>query len=427
MDGLISAKAKRTSDPPISYLLQVALEVPGMISLAAGLVDQETLPAREVARLLEFLQKDAKCRLPSLQYGTTGGLQCLRQAILDYLRKADGVDYPDEVFGWENLVVTNGSQQFLHLVVESLLDPGDIVLVSDPTYFVFMGVLESAGARAIGVRFDEQGMIPEALDEVLEQLKAAGDLKRLKLIYVQSYHQNPTGVSLSAERRKRIFERVRRLDQQEKQFVCLLEDSAYREMYFAGVQPPSIKSLDTENRYIAMTGSFSKAFAPGLRLGYGLMPAWLLPHVLRQKGNEDFGSTNLSQHLAWASMVTGDFLRHAEELRSRYRRKCERMLAAIQEHFPEGVRWIEPRGGLYVWVTLPKDIETGGDSELFQAALRHKTVYVPGEYCYATRPEGPPDRSSMRLTYAYITEEEITEGIRRLGAALREVMKTVQV
>ncbi len=426
MNGLISAKAQRTSDPPISYLLQVALEVPGMISLAAGLVDQETLPAEEVAKLLQFLQRDERCRLPSLQYGTTGGLQCLRQSILEYLREADEVAYPDDTFGWQNVVVTNGSQQFLHLVGESLIDPGDIVLVSDPTYFVFMGVLESVGARTIGVRFDEDGMVPEALDEILNRLTATGEIRRLKLIYVQSYYQNPTGVSLSADRRKRIFERIERLDR-EGNFVCLLEDSAYRELYFDDVAVPSMKSLDVNNRYIAMTGSFSKAFAPGLRLGYGLMPPWLVPHVLRQKGNEDFGSTNLCQHLAWASMETGEFLRHADDLRGRYRRKCERMLSAIEEFFPEGVRWIEPRGGLYVWVSLPKGIETGGDSELFRAALEHKTVYVPGEYCYAARPEGPPDRSSMRLTYAYISEEEITEGIRRLGAALRQVMKTVQV
>jgi len=427
MDHLISAKALRTPDPPISYLLKIALETPGMISLAAGLVDQETLPAAEVSKLLEYLQQDDKCRLPSLQYGTTGGLQCLRQAVLKYLREADGVDYPEDLFGWQNVVITNGSQQYLHLVAESLIDPGDIVLVSDPTYFVFMGVLEGVGARTLGVRFDEEGMVPEALDEVLAQLKAGGDISRLKLIYVQSYYQNPTGVSLSAERRKRIFERVRRLDREEGHFVCLLEDSAYRELYFEDVQVPSMKSLDVENRYIAMTGSFSKAFAPGLRLGYGLMPPWLLPHVLRQKGNEDFGSTNLCQHLAWASMETGEFLSHVDDLRGRYRRKSERMLSAIEEYFPEGVRWIKPRGGLYVWATLPKGIETGGESELFKAALRHKTVYVPGEYCYAARPEGPPNRRSLRLTYAYISEEEITEGVRRLGAALREVMKAVQV
>lgn len=397
-----------------------------MISLAAGLVDQATLPAGEVARLLEFLQRQEKCRLPSLQYGTTEGLQCLRQAVLRYLREADGVDYPDEVFGWKNVVVTSGSQQYLHLVAESLIDPGDIVLVSDPTYFVFMGVLESVGARTLGVPLDAQGMIPEALEETIERLKASGEIDRLKLIYVQSYFQNPTGVSLSPERRKRIFDLVQRLDRQ-GHFVCLLEDSAYRELYFENVQVPSMKSLDVDNRYIAMTGSFSKAFAPGLRLGYALMPEWLVPHVLRQKGNEDFGSSNLCQHLAWASMETGAFRKHAEELRARYRRKCERMLAAIEQYFPEGVRWHKPQGGLYIWVSLPKGIESGAGSELFKAALRHKTVYVPGEYCYAVRAEGPPDRSSMRLTYAYITEEEITEGVRRLGEALREVMKTVQV
>jgi len=429
MDRLLSKRARRTRDCSISYLLKVALETPGVISLAAGLVDQETLPAGKVAELLAFLQKDEHYRLPSLQYGSTEGLLCLRRAIIDYLRESDGAAYPDDKFGADNMVITNGSQQFLHLIADCLLDPGDIVLVSDPTYFVFMDVLNSAGARTLGIEFDDHGMVPESLERTVEALKASGDIDRLKMIYVITYYQNPTGISLAPERRKRIFDLVRRLDA-EGRFVCLLEDTAYRELYFdqeQGDASPSIKAMDTENKYVAMTGSFSKAFAPGLRLGYAIMPSWLTPHILRQKGNEDFGSSNLTQHLAWAALKTGKLKPHSADLRAMYRRKCEIMIRAIEEHFPEGVRWVVPSGGLYVWATLPEGIETGGDSLLFKAALDHKVLYVPGEYCYAARPEGPPNRRSMRLTYAYISEKEIVEGVRRLGAAMAEVMNLARV
>jgi len=426
MDRLISQKAKRTKDPAISYLLTVALETPGLISLAAGLVDQDSLPAKETADLLQYVQQDEEFRLPSLQYGATEGLLRLRQELMQYLRESDGVEYPKDSFGLENVVITNGSQQFLHLVSESLIDPGDIVLVCDPTYFVFLGVLESVGAKAIGVKLDEQGMNPDALDRCLASLQASGEIDRLKMIYITTYYQNPTGVSLSLERRKRIFDRVRTLNE-EGHCVCLLEDTAYRELGFDEDSGPSMKSLDVDNRFIAMTGSFSKAFAPGLRLGYGIMPPWLTPHVLRQKGNEDFGSTNLNQHLAWASLSSGELRKHSADLRTLYRRKSEVMREAIEKFFPEGVDWIIPQGGLYYWVHLPPEIETGGKSELFKAALEHKTVYVPGECCCAARPEGPPNRSSLRLTFAYISEKEITEGVRRLGAAMRQVMKAAHV
>ena len=426
MNRLISSRARRNKDSAISYLINVALETPGMISLAAGLVDQESLPSKEVAELLHHLQEDERYRQTSLQYGATEGLLGLRQSILNYLKEADRIEYPPDKINTDHVVITNGSQQFLHLVAESLIDQGDIVLVSDPTYFVFLGVLDGVGARTIGIELDEEGMVPESLDRTLEVLKSTGEIDRLKMIYVTTYFQNPTGVSLSLERRKQIFDRVKALDA-EGHPVCILEDTAYRELSFESDCGPTMKSMDVDNRYITLTGSFSKAFAPGLRLGYGIMPSWMTPHIIRQKGNEDFGSSNLTQHLVWAAQNTSEFHKHSADLREIYRHKSQVMIESIEKYFPEGVHWIVPRGGLYVWVTLPEGIETGGESELFKAALEHKALYVPGEYCYATRPEGPPNRSSLRLTFAYISEDEIVEGVRRLGRAMAQVMKMAQV
>jgi len=205
MEHLLSRKAKLTVDSAISYLLKVALETPGVISLAAGLVDQESLPSGGVSKLLKYVQERKDCCQPSLQYGTNAGLMRLRKAVLDYLRKADEAPYPDEIFGPQNLVITNGSQQFLHMITECLVDPGDIVLVSDPTYFVYMGKLESAGARVFGIELDEDGMVPESLERTIEQIKADNLLSRLKMIYVTTYYQNPTGMSLSPQRREKIF------------------------------------------------------------------------------------------------------------------------------------------------------------------------------------------------------------------------------
>jgi len=214
----------------------------------------------------------------------------------------------------DDIVVTTGSQQMLFMLTDLIIDPGDIVITEWPSYFVFTGTLESAGAQVRCVDIDDQGMIPEKLDALLAQLTESGDLPRVKMVYTCDYHQNPTGITLSTERRPQILDIVKRYSQHPNADgrILLLEDAAYRELTFEGDPPPSIKKFDTTNEYVALLQTFSKPFSPGLKTGYGLLPQGLVEPVLLQKGNHDFGSNNLSQHLVLAAMKQGVYAEHVD-------------------------------------------------------------------------------------------------------------------
>ena len=397
--------------------MQQAFEVPGMISLAAGFVDQKSLPATPVRDLIEELYTDPDQVLRALQYGLTGGLRGLREAIAARLGQR-GMPGPVNA---DHVAVTSGSQQLLYLITEALVDPGDIVLVEDPTYFVYMGVLESAGARILGVATDDEGIIPEALEERLREVSDAGQMHRLKMLYVMTYYQNPKGTNHSRRRREQIYEIIERWSTPEN-FIYILEDAAYYELRFEGEDVPFLKSLDSRNERVMTALTFSKGFAPGLRLGYGLLPPALVEPVLNLKGNHDFGSGNLSQYIAHAALASGKFDLHVDVLRARYKDKRDAMLRVIREEFPAEAKYAEPAGGLYVWVTLPEGVSTSPGSRFFKAAMAERVLYVPGRYCYAQEPGRPKPENQMRLCYAYIDEAPLEEGVRRMGAAIKAAL-----
>jgi 2-aminoadipate transaminase len=414
----LSQRARRTSEPQISWLLKKSLENPSFISLAAGLVDQQSLPAGPMQNLLERLFASEQASKRALQYGTTGGDLALRRVIARRLEDhglAVPVD-PDDV------VVTSGSQQLLFLITDVLVDTGDIVLVEDPTYFVYMGVLAGAGARTLGVPTDDDGIIPEALEERFRELKAAGDLPRVKMLYLMTYFQNPKGTSHSRQRREQIYEIVERYSTDEN-FIYILEDAAYFELQFEGEEIPFMKTLDRNNERVMLALTFSKAFSPGLRLGYGHLPSGITPHVLNQKGNHDFGSGNLSQNIIYHALTTDAFDEHGKLLRQRYRQKRDLMLKTLREEFPAGIQNVDPLGGLYVWVTLPEGMSSSPGSRFFKEAMDREVLYVPGCYCYAQEPDRAKPDNQLRLCYAYIEEEPMVEGMRRIADAARACLK----
>jgi 2-aminoadipate transaminase len=414
---VLSAKARRATDPPIAWLLRAAIDQPEIISLAAGLVDQESLPVSEIAECAKELLGDDQGKAP-LQYGTTAGFLPLRHEICRML-EAQGAD---KSISPEGILLTAGSHQLLHLITDTLINEGDIVLVEDPTYFAYMGTLRAAGANVMGVGLDENGIIPEALERKLRFLKDSAGLERLKLVYLMTYFQNPTGTSLTWERKKRVYETLSTYcDLGERTFI--VEDAAYKELRFEGEDIPYLKSLDRENRSIVLTGSFSKSFSPGLRVGFGWLPQQLLDHVVRQKGNEDFGSSNLCQHLLHRAMASRRYSRHLEMLRARYRRKRDLMLRCIEDHLPSEVKVIRPHGGMFVWASAPAGLDTGSKGEFFAEALRKKVLYVPGEYCYCPEEGIEKPVNKLRLSFGMVTEENIIEGMTRLGEAFREVLK----
>jgi 2-aminoadipate transaminase len=410
----------------ISFLMHQAVENPHVISLAAGLVDPSTLPVDEARDALAGLLDDPETGRHVLQYGTTQGSERLRRqvaALLGRLEAACAAAGAAEPFiDPAQIVLTTGSQQLLSLVGEVLLDPDDICFVAAPTYFVFLGVLEGLGARAIPIPADEHGMRPDLLERELERLAAEGLLPRVKLIYVVSYFENPSGVSLSDDRRRQIVELARRWSRAQRIFV--LEDAAYRELCYDGPAQPSVWSFDSERETVILAQTFSKSFSPGLRVGYGVVPRSLVRPICDRKGNEDFGSANLNQHLLAAVLESGRYATHVEAVRASYRAKRDSMLAAAERWFSDlpGVTWFRPRGGLYVWMSLPGQVETGFDSPLFQRAVKVDGVmYVPGELSYPG-PLAGRRRHQMRLSFGVETPQRIEEGMRRLASAVRAVL-----
>ena len=416
----LSAKALRTTDSPISTLIRLALETPGLISLAAGLVDESSLPLREVAQAAANVLARPDGGRAALQYGTTEGHLPLREKVLAHVCAADGVR-PEELSLTPNeVIVTTGSQQLLYLLGEVLLDPGDIVVTEAPSYFVYHGVLASKGVRVLGVPMDADGMDTDALEDLLQRLERGGEIARLKLIYTVDYFQNPTGLSLSLPRRRRLLELVRRFSRKHR--ILILEDAAYRELRFDGPDLPSIKALDETNEYVISTYTFSKPCAPGLKTGYGLLPRDLVGPVLWLKGGHDFGSNNFVQHVLDRLLETGAYHRHVGNRVDVYRAKRDAMLTALEREFGDwpDVSWTRPAGGLYVWLTFPTSIHTGPDDRLMRAALKEGVLFVPGEYGYMEG-ETPAPACEARLSFGVAVADELAEGVRRLRRAAEQV------
>jgi len=416
-----SDKALRTDEQPISFLMAEAVTNPNLISLAAGLVDYASLPTGEVGRLASEILAEAQSGQVALQYGTTHGLRELREALLSHLAKLEGRSPQQMCLSLDNCVVTTGSQQGLYILSDILLNPGDLVITSAPSYFVFTGTLASVGADVRSVPIDQDGMRIDLLADLLAELDRSGQLSRLKMIYVVSYYQNPSGISLSAERRGELVELARRYSREHR--ILVVEDSAYRELRYDGPVLPSVKSFDPENEYVALAMTFSKPFSAGMKTGYLFLPDELVDPVLQQKGNHDFGSNNLAQHVICRALVSGVYQEHVQRVRRAYIPKRNAMLDALTEGFaPLGdeVTWTRPAGGLYVWLTLPEDFDTRRGGELFNRCVEKGVLYVPGAYCFAPQPDRPVPANHMRLSFGVVDIPSIHEGIRRLAEAVLE-------
>ena len=417
-----SVQAKRTPESPISQFMELALNNPNLISLAAGLVDGASLPAGPVAAAVADLLRDPATARAALQYGTTQGYAPLVERILRHVSGLDG--RTPESFGVQprDVLITTGSQQLLYLLSEVLLDPGDIVITESPSYFVYHSVLAGNGTRVLTVPMDDDGMIVDELAKLLEGLDRAGELRRVKLIYTVDYFQNPTGLTLSTDRRRQLVEIVKRYESRQR--ILILEDAAYRELRYEGDELPSVKSFDPQNRFVIYAGTFSKPCAPGLKTGYALMPPELIEPLVRLKGNHDFGSNNLSQHIICKLLENGDYDRHVAYLRGVYRAKRDAMIESLQREFGSwpGVSWTRPRGGMFVWFTLPEEVATSPDSPFLKAALKEGVAYIPGEFGHVSEERDVP-KNEARLSFGDASPDQIREGVRRLRRAADAVVK----
>ncbi len=419
----LSTLGRRCQAPHISWLMERALSRPKLISLAAGFTDNETLPVREVRDLLDGLLSSRETGEPALQYGTTAGDRTLRELTARRVRRMDGAPAGRPEYAPDRMVLTSGSQQLLYLTVEALCDPGDLVLVEDPTYFVFLEIIQSRGVGAHGVRLDRDGLDLDHLEQVLGRLKRTGELRRLKLCYLVSYCQNPTGVTTSLEKKAAALRLLKQYERAAGHPIYLLEDTAYRELRFAGQDVKSALAVPGRSDRVILSGTYSKPFATGVRVGFGLLPEPVLTAVLHLKGNHDFGSASLLQHLLRGAITSGQYEQHLRRLRKRYAHKAAVMLRAIQDHFPRTVELWRPTGGLYVWARLPAQVRTGAKSRLFATALKRNVLYVPGALCYADDPARPRPDHEMRLSFGNATVENLRLGVARLGAVLRDAME----
>ncbi len=399
--------------------MATALARPRLVSLAAGFTDNETLPVRDTRELVAEMLRSQSGGHATLQYGTTQGDPALRrltakrvQALERGRLGAAGGALEDRI------VIANGSQQMLYMLSEALCDPGDIVLVEDPTYFVYLGIVQSHGLEARGVRMQPDGLDIQHLQELLDSLKHTGQIQRLKLLYLVSYYQNPTAITTAFQKKAQALKLLRYYERWAGHPIYFLEDAAYRELRFTGPEVKSALALRNCANRVIYLGTYSKPFATGVRVGFGILPLAVFQPVMRIKGNHDFGTSNLLQQLLARALDSGRYDRHLEILRQRYARKAEWMKRGLQRHFPPEVQWQEPQGGLYFWARLPKSIQSGLRAKLFRSALEHEVLYVPGQLCYADDPTRPRPNHEMRLSFGAVSRPTLETGLERLARAL---------
>ncbi len=374
-------------------------ERPEVISLAGGLPDTSTFPPESYASLMERVAAESCAR--ALQYGPTEGFSVVRECVVEVMGAEGTRVNPDDV------LITTGGQQVIDLVCKTLIDPGDVIIAEAPTYPGAVPTFCAYQAEVVQVDVDADGLRVDELEGVLDSLEAAG--KRPKFIYTIPNFQNPAGVTMSTARRERLVRLARERE------LLILEDNPYGLLRYDGEPAPTLHSLDG-GEFVIYLGTFSKILSPGVRLGWTVAPAPVLEKLNLGKQASDLCSSSMTQHFVAAYFADAQrWLGYLESLREIYRRRLEVMLDALVEHFPSDAQWTHPQGGMFVWATLPDYVDT---TDLLARALRDENVaFVPGRAAYL---DGVRGGSSMRLNFAGLSEEEIREGVRRIGKVVRE-------
>ncbi|MGW8766236.1 aminotransferase-like domain-containing protein [Streptomyces sp. NPDC055815] len=383
------AYASRLADvgsSPVREILALTAR-PEVISFAGGLPAPELFDIAGIhAAYDRVLTENPQA---ALQYSTTEGDPELRTAIADRLA-ARGL--PTDA---DDLLVTTGSQQALTLLTTALVEPGSVVLVEDPCYLAALQTFGFAGARVVPVPTDDQGILPEALEEIAAREQAT-------LLYIVPTFQNPTGRTLPAERRHAVAEAAARHG------FWIVEDDPYGELRYDGERVPAIAADPVAADRTVLLGSFSKVMAPGLRLGFLRAPAGLRRACVIAKQAADLHTSTIDQAAAARYLRDSDLDAHVAVMRAAYQERRDAMLEGLPAALPEGSRWNRPEGGMFIWVTLP----AGHDATaLLKTAVAHEVAYVPGAPFFC----GEPDPGAMRLSFTTHSADEIREGLRRLA------------
>ncbi len=396
----IATAPRRTKASVIRELLKTTNQ-PGIISFAGGLPAPDHFPYDFVADTVkEIMSKKGRV---ALQYGPTDGLPELKEEFIKFLKKYEGLNVkPDE------LIITTASQQALDMVGRLFIDASDPVIVEKPSYMGALQVFRSYGAEFIGVKLEDDGISTEELEEKLQWLHSQDE--HYKFLYLVPDFQNPSGVTLSEAKRRKVIELS------DKYNVAVIEDSPYRQIRFGGKEPKMLYRLDQDGKQthnIVSLFTFSKTFAPGLRLGIILGHPQIIKKMEILKQSLDLCTSSLNQLIAAEFLRTGFFEKHIEVVKKDYGMKKSAMIAALEKYMPEGVTWTNPEGGLFLWVRLPEQMSA---DDMFQDALKENVAYVIGS---AFHSDGS-GKNTMRLNFSFASPEKIDEGIKRLAAAVKK-------
>jgi 2-aminoadipate transaminase len=373
-------------------------EDPDLISLAGGLPDTSLFGAELHADLLSEV---AYTNSPlALQYGPTRGLAKTKECALEVMA-AEGLRAEAD-----QIMITTGAQQGLDLLCRSFLEPGDVVIAEGPTFPGAILPLRAAEAEVVQIPMDEQGLLVEEIPPTVKALRAQG--KRVKFIYVVPTFQNPSGKTLSLERRARLLSIAADLE------LPIIEDNPYGLVRYEGDPLPTVRAMDPDSDVIYL-GTFSKILGPGLRVGWLLAPPEVLAAVDVGKQCADLCPPTTSQLLINTYFARGQWRHYLDLQIDAYRRRRDILLAALPDILPFGSRWTVPEGGLFVWVTLPEGMDS---RRLSQLSLEQSVSIVTGPVAYVDQTRGTHE---FRLNFSAMSEERLSEGLTRLGRALREM------
>jgi len=370
------------------------LQKPGMISFAGGLPAPETFPVddlREIA--IEILENNGP---DSLQYGTTEGDPLLRKMLVERHNR-QGLK-----ISMENLIITTASQQALDLIAKVFLDPGDYVLCGLPSYLGGINTFLLYGAKLKGISLDENGMKPGELEETIIILKELG--RKIKFIYVIPDFQNPSGITLPDSRRLKIIEIAEKYD------LLIVEDSPYREVRFEGEPQKLMNELDTTGRVITLF-TFSKIFTPGFRVGWVVGNPEILDKLVMAKQTTDLCTSPFVQKIIARYMEKGLLDKNLKKTIDLYRVRRTLMISCFKKYMPASVTWTEPQGGLFLFVTLPSNLDT---DEIFKKAIEKNVAFVAGSSFYCNN----SGHNTMRINFSFSNNEEIETGVQRLSQVI---------
>ncbi|MCS7386012.1 MAG: PLP-dependent aminotransferase family protein [archaeon GB-1867-005] len=399
-EKLWSEKTKHMKASEIRELLRWVVKG-DVISFGGGMPDPKMFPKEDLAEIAQYVIREKSNT--ALQYGPTQGISELINELIKFMNK-EGL----KIDGPESIIITTGSQQVLDILGRILVDPGDVVIVELPTYLAAINALKVYEPKLVGIPLDDEGMKTDVLEEKVKELKKEG--KRIKFIYTIPTCQNPTGLSMSMDRRKHLLEIASKYD------LLIVEDDPYSYFLYEPVEFKHLKAMDTDDRVVYMS-TFSKILSPGLRLGWMAGNPEFIRKIAIAKQSMDLCTSPLTQYIAAEALKRGVIEKHIPKIKEVYRKKRDAMLNALEKYMPKGSKWVKPVGGMFIFAWAPKPINT--KQMLIKCVKEYGVAYVPGQ---AFHVDGS-GKNSMRLNFTYPTIEQIEVGIKRISKAISEEME----